>query len=47
MSAREAPAIYNVVGWNWTNSKSCKVAPARYAIARPSAVAQEGFVVSR
>ncbi len=46
ISAREAPAMYKVVGWNCMNSRSCKTAPARYAIASPSAVAQSGFVVS-
>jgi hypothetical protein len=33
------------VGWNWTNSRSATAAPARSAIARPSAVAAGGFEV--
>ena len=47
MRARDAPAMYSVVGWNCINSRSWRTAPARYAIAIPSPVAISGFVVSR
>ncbi len=35
------------MGWNWTNAMSASVAPARAAIASPSAVAAGGLEVSR
>ena len=35
------------VGWNWTNSMLATRAPARNAMATPSPVAMEGFVVCR
>ena len=42
---RESGPRYMTVGWNWTNSRSRRVAPARSASAMPSPVETAGLVV--
>ena len=42
---RESGPRYMTVGWNWTNSRSRRVAPARSASAMPSPVDTAGLVV--
>ena len=42
---RESGPRYITVGWNWTNSRSRRVAPARSASAMPSPVDTAGLVV--
>ena len=43
---RPVPGTARAVGWNCTNSRSARTAPARAAMASPSPVASGGLVVS-